>query len=256
LIFVDDNPLEREQMRRNAPEVKILDLPADPAGYAAALAESPWLEAASITDEDRKRVQGYQARRMVEQQRPVSGNLEDFYAGLGMKLRLQLLDESNAARAAQLCAKTNQFNATTRRYEQKDLRDIVGAGGEVIVLGLEDRFSEMENIGLLILRPCEGGGFVDNYLLSCRVLGRGLETAVLHWALRHAATRNWSALRGTIIETERNTPVRGVFRDAGFQTGGNPGEWVATSSEAPDLPAWLTILDRTAATASAGIGEH
>jgi FkbH-like protein len=210
---------------------------------------------AIITPEDRKRAESYQARRNVEQQRTAAASLDDFHASLGMKLRFQPLDAGNATRAAQLCAKTNQFNATTRRYEQRDLWRIVEEGGEVLVLGLEDRFSEMENIGLLILRPDESGGDIDNYLLSCRVLGRGLETAVLHWALGHAATRNWKTLRGTIVETERNTPVRGVFRDAGFEPGSKPGEWLASSANKPDLPPWLTILDHPAAKTTGQAGE-
>lgn len=246
LLFIDDNPLEREQMRLNTPEVRILELPADPTSFVEALTGSPWLDVAMITEEDRKRVPGYQNRRIVEQKRAAAVNLDAFYADLGMKLRLQPLSEGNAARAAQLCMKTNQFNATTRRYEQRNLWRIVEEGDEVIVLGLEDRFSGMENIGLLILRK-DGArsGYVDNFLLSCRVLGRGLETAVLHWALGHVTARGWKALRGEIIETERNTPVRGVFRDAGFQPGVKPGGWVALSADAPALPAWLTIVDQT-----------
>ena len=246
LLFIDDNPLEREQVRLNTPEVRILELPADPTSFVEALTGSPWLDVAMVTEEDRKRVPGYQNRRIVEQKRAAAGNLDAFYADLRMKLRLQPLSEGNAARAAQLCMKTNQFNATTRRHEQRDLWRIVEEGDEVIVLGLEDRFSEMENIGLLILRE-DGArsGYVDNFLLSCRVLGRGLETTVLHWALGHVTARGWKALRGEIIETERNTPVRGVFRDAGFQPGVKPGGWVALSADAPALPAWLTIVDQT-----------
>ncbi|HVE15689.1 MAG TPA: HAD-IIIC family phosphatase [Chthoniobacterales bacterium] len=248
LIFIDDNPVEREQVRRNLPGVKILELPDDPAAYVEALAECPWLGVAAVTEEDLKRTQSYRARRMVEEQRAGAESLEDFYAGLGMKLHFQPLDEGNAARAAQLCMKTNQFNTTTRRYEQPDLRQIVEEGGEVIVIGLADRFSELENIGLLILRrgEIEEEGLVDSYLLSCRVLGRGLESAVLHWARGHGTARGWKVLRGAIIETERNTPVRGVFRDAGFQAGSAPGEWIASSSEKPELPPWLEIFDHTA----------
>lgn len=246
LLFIDDNPLEREQMRLNNPAVRILDLPADPSGYADALVASPWLEIAALTDEDRRRADGYRARRLVEQQRAGAASLEEFYASLGMKLHFQPLDAGNAARAAQLCMKTNQFNTATRRYDQSDLRKIVETGGEVIVLGLEDRFSARENIGLLILLPRDGAAHIDNYLLSCRVLGRGLETAVLAWARRHAEKAGHPWTVGEIIETERNTPARGVFRDAGFTPGGKPGQWIAPSGNAPDLPAWLEIADHTA----------
>ncbi|MDR6292549.1 MULTISPECIES: HAD-IIIC family phosphatase [Inquilinus] len=248
VLFVDDNPVEREAVRRNLPGVKVLDLPADPALYADALMRSPWLEVAAVTAEDRKRVGSYRARRQIEQQRTTAASLDDFYASLQMKLHLQPLDDSRIARAAQLCQKTNQFNTTTRRYDQRELRQIVDQGGDVVVLGLEDRYSELENIGLLILKQDDGApgaGVVDNYLLSCRVLGRGLETAILDWAVGRAAHRGWSVLRGPIIETERNTPVRNVFQDAGFARADDRPDWARPVTGTPVMPPWLTIVDTT-----------
>jgi FkbH-like protein len=246
LLFVDDNPVEREAVRRNVPGVKVLELPTDPAGFVEALLASPWLEVAGVTAEDRKRVVSYQTRRHVKEMQSKASSLEDFLAGLEMKLHFHPLNDRNIARAAQLCAKTNQFNTTTCRYDQADLRRITAEGGDVVVLALEDRYSELENIGLLILRPSsdrQGEGLVDNYLLSCRVLGRGIETAVLHWALSRAVVHRWTALRGVVIETERNSPVRGVFQDAGFQSGASSGEWVALPTSPRATPSWLTLVD-------------
>jgi len=88
------------------------------------------------------------------------------------------------------------------------------------------------------------------------VLGRGLETAVLHWVLRHAAGRNWKTVKGHIIETERNTPVRGVFSEAGFETGDDAGEWWAATDEPPPLPTWLTVIDRLCAPSHLGADFH
>ena len=246
MLYVDDNPVEREAVRRSLPGIRIVDLPSDPAGFAETLLASPWLEAVSVTAEDRKRVASYRARRQVEQLRSKAGNLQDFFLSLNMKLRFKALDDGNVARAVQLCAKTNQFNTTTRRYSQGELFQVIRDGGDVIVIGLEDRFSELENIGLIVLRrsterPTEG--VVDDYLLSCRVLGRGIETAVLGWALRRGAARGWDTLRGVIIETDRNTPVRAVFSDAGFKAGTAPGEWTAATSLSATMPVWLTICD-------------
>jgi FkbH-like protein len=246
LLFVDDNPTEREAARRNLPGLKVLDLPADPALYAQALVSSPWLEVVTVTAEDRKRVESYKSRRQVEEQRAGAANLEDFFASLEMKLHFQPLNDGNILRAVQLCSKTNQFNTTTRRYGQRDLLQIAAEGDDVVVLGIQDRYSELENIGVIILRSDPGAreqGIIDSYLLSCRVLGRGIETAVLQWALRRAAARYWRVVTGAIIETERNTPVREVFRDAGFQPGTRTGEWTARADPAAELPRWLTVID-------------
>ena len=129
LLFVDDNPIEREQIRLNLPEVKILDLPASPAFFAEALADCPWLESAGLTAEDAGRIRSYQTLQKVREERRTAASLNEFYAGLGMQLSLQPLDDSNIARAVQLSQKTNQFNTTTRRHDQRTLRQIVSRGG-------------------------------------------------------------------------------------------------------------------------------
>ena len=245
ILFVDDNPVEREAIRRVLPMVNILDLPADPALYVDALTNSPYLSAAFVTVEDRLRVQNFEARKVIERIREKAANLEDYYSSLGMVLRCEPLSAGNTQRALQLCHKTNQFNATTRRYELRDLQALTASGADVVVLGLEDRHSKPENIGLLILKPDgSGGGEVDTYLLSCRVLGRGLEVAVVHWALHRSAQRGWRYLRGRIVETERNRPVRSIYVDAGFTQSSRSDAWEASTSDLPVLPSWLDIDDR------------
>lgn len=245
VLFVDDNAVEREAVRRNLPMVKVMDLPADPALYTQALADSPYLAVATITEEDQRRLQSFEARKLIAAARDESASLDDFYASLKMTLHCEPLGAGNGQRAEQLCQKTNQFNTTTRRYDLRQLQALSASGADVVVLGLEDRLSELENIGLLILKPDpDAGGEVDSFLLSCRVLGRGLETAVLHWALHRAAQRHWRHLLGTIITTDRNLPARSVYREAGFAKSGRNGEWKAQTAELPTLPAWLTIADR------------
>ena len=242
VLFVDDNPLEREAVRRNLPEVNVMDLPSDPALYADALLASPYLSTVTITNEDVRRADEFLARKKRETQHTQAASLEDYYMSLGMVLHLSSLDEGNTQRAAQLCQKTNQFNTTTRRYDLRALAKLADGGADVIVIGLSDRYSPLENIGLIILQPeHEATGRVDLYLLSCRVLGRGIETAILEWAIGRAAQRGWRKLRGEIIETERNTPVRKVFADTGFEADG-PGFWSIDTGVEPTLPRWLTIV--------------
>ena len=243
VLFVDDNPVEREEVRRNLPRVKVLNLPSDPALYVDALLASPHLTSVSLTLEDHARADYFKTQRLREAERTRSASLEDYYAGLGTVLHLSPLNEGNAQRAAQLCQKTNQFNTTTRRYDLLDLQRLAENGADVVVVGLTDRHTPAENIGLIVLVPeDETSGSVDLYLLSCRVLGRGIETAIPRWAISRAAQRGWSALRGEIINTERNTPVRNVFSDAGFDPAG-PRTWIARTEVRPALPPWLTISD-------------
>jgi len=268
VLFVDDNPAEREEVRRRLPAAGVLELPADPACYTEALLSSPYLECLARTDEDFRRGRSYQSRRAVQSLRPAFERVEDFYASLASRIHIQPLDEGNAYRAEQLAQKTNQFNATSRRYTRRDLEALArdapcgtgvppesvncGTGvppenASVFVIGLEDRFSERENVGLLVARwrrPHAGAVEIDNFLLSCRVLGRGIERGVLGWLCREATTRGLSEIVGRIVPTPRNTPVRSLYRDHGFQPGEIDGEWrLDLRSAGADVPDWLTVVD-------------
>lgn len=259
-LFVDDNPAEREQMRRNQPAVKVHHLPEDPSLYLQSLLASPWLTCLSVTAEDRKRVAGLRQRSsLLEAKAQTGANVEDFYASLNTVIHMQQFAPGNAARALQLLQKTNQFNTTTRRYVLADIEAILADGGEVFVIGLSDRYSEFENIGVAICRwnqPRHGCGLIDSYLLSCRVLGRGIEAGILQWILGRARRRGVGSVAGELVETPRNTPARSVFGDAGFKADQeHPGHWVFdlhTQSEA--IPPWLTFVDSGAAEEPGG--EH
>ncbi|HEV3022527.1 MAG TPA: HAD-IIIC family phosphatase, partial [Pirellulales bacterium] len=254
VLFVDDNPAEREQIRQMLPDVRVLELPADPALYTEALLSSPHLECLSITDEDRRRKGHYQTRAEREARRSSFKSVDDFYASLGSRLHIQPLDEGNVCRAEQLAQKTNQFNATSRRYTRRQLESLAnddpkapGPRSGVYVIGLEDRFSERENIGLLIVRwgqPHDGAVEIDSFLLSCRVLGRGIERGVLGWLCREARTRGLSEVVGEIEPTPRNTPVRSLYHDHGFLPDDVQGQWrLDLRDRLIEIPDWLTVVD-------------
>ncbi|HUY31354.1 MAG TPA: HAD-IIIC family phosphatase [Pirellulales bacterium] len=254
VLFVDDNPTEREEVRRRLPTVSVLELPADPACYADRLLSSPYLECVTLTDEDRLRGRSYQSRRAARGRRREFERVEDFYASLESRIHIQPLDAGNAGRAEQLAQKTNQFNATGRRYTRPELEalaaenpGVAAQSADVFVIGLEDRFSERENVGLLIVRwrrPRPAAVEIDNLLLSCRVLGRGIERGVLGWLCREAARRGQSEIVGRIVPTPRNAPVRSLYHDHGFKPGEANGEWRLDLRKATaDVPDWLTVVD-------------
>ena len=256
VLFVDDNPVEREHVRRQLPQVTVLDLPEEPAEYAAALLDSPLIAALGTTDSDRRRADGYRVRSIVEVERARFDRPEDFYASLDTRLHVAPLAEGNLARAEQLCLKTNQFNVTGLRYGAGDLRRLAqDAGHEVIVLGLADRFSEHEDIGLLIVKDePDGAASIDSYLLSCRVLGRGVEAGVLAWLADQQAARGCTRLRGRVVPTERNSPCRGVFEAAGFtREEDDATAWsLRLDAARPKVPTWLTVADHRTGVRSGG----
>lgn len=246
VLFIDDNPIEREAIRRNLPAVKVMDLPPAPEDYLPALLSSPWTAFVHATEEDKRRAESYKAMATVERNRREAVNLEDFYKSLDMTLTLRPLSEANSARAEQLCQKTNQFNTTTRRYDAPRLQALQSAGADVVVIALKDKYSEEENIGLLVLRPLEDDsktGLIDLYLLSCRVLGRGFEALLVNWAQERANRRGWKTLMGEIVETDRNKPARKIFEKAGMTPDAQANFWSISTDTPCSLPDWLKLRD-------------
>jgi FkbH-like protein len=244
ILLIDDNPVEREAVRQHLPDVKVLDLPDDPAAYADAILDCPWLSFHDITESDRSRVASYGRRSDVMAAKARFDDVHSFVAGLELVITLQALSPDNLSRTLQLFRKTNQFNTTTRRHTESDLQEIQASGGLVVVLAIEDRFNSRENMGALVLRdrPDHPGAlWIESYLLSCRALGKGVETAVVEHVLSWALSAGYKEVYGEVVSTERNAPARRVYADLGFSDEGN-GWW---RSEAPprlaDQP--LTIRD-------------
>ncbi len=233
LVFVDDNPAEREAVRQLVPEVDVVPLPADPAGYVKALSSYPFFETAALTAEDRARTQQYKARADISAGQQVAETLEDFLLGLDMQMRVTVVDETNAARVAQLINKTNQFNVTTRRRSEAQVRALIDDDGHVTqVVRLRDRFADHGIIGVLLARRSGADVLdVDTWLLSCRVLGRGVEDEMMQLLIAEAEREDVRVIRGTYVPSARNSQVADLFSRLGFvqtETGEQDGttHWV------------------------------
>lgn len=242
IAFIDDNPAERARMRMALPDVKVIDLPDDPAGYARAVLESPYLACLSVTKEDRKRTHSYAQKRKLDSDRGAFADEAAFLRHLQPRVQITPRDARNSQRVQQLIAKTNQFNTTLRRFTAPQLDAFEKAGGAVYVIALTDRYSEQENIGVIAVDWSRSRAVIDPFLLSCRILGRGVETAVLAWLIGEARARGIAEAVGKVIEAPRNEPARKVYRDHGFVAGGEPGEWVYdVSDKTLAIPDWVEL---------------
>ncbi len=246
LCFIDDDPHERALVRRRLPQVTVPEWPKDPSEFVPFLLDLPCLATLDLTSEDAGRAGKFEARRKVEDARARFGSPEDFYRHLKMTLFVEAYGPASAARTLQLLAKTNQFNATTRRYGAAELEALRKTGASIRPIGLKDAFGERETIGLLILRwPRKPGGAaeIDTFLLSCRVLGRSVESAVLGWAAQEALRRGVHRLGGLIVPTPRNQPVRHVYGQHGFSALGG-GRWALDLAAKPlKAPDWFSVSE-------------
>jgi FkbH-like protein len=218
LVFLDDNEVEIELVRRTLPEVEAIHLPKERAiDYRDMLASIGLFDTLTISEEDRQRGAMYKAevsRKRLHEQAP---DMDSFLASLEMAGEIRKADAMSIPRIAQLTQKTNQFNLTTRRYADSDIAALAGsADAEVISLRLKDKFGDSGLVGVAILKYGQQGVRIDTFLLSCRVLGRLVEDWFVRYLLRHAKERGAIEVIGEYAATRKNGQVALFYEKQGF----------------------------------------
>ncbi len=212
-VFLDDNPVECAQMRSELPQVVTLQVPND--GDVESFLKHLWVfDKVTVTEEDAKRTRMYRENTARQQFEDATGDIGQFLAELNLVVEVAPPEEHDWARLAQLSQRTNQFNFTTVRYAEQELRSL-GAGEhtEVMRVKVRDRFGDYGLVGLTVAHLTPAGLAVDAMILSCRVLGRGVEHAMMR-ALGEAATAAGKVhLELPYRHTARNAPAR-AFADS------------------------------------------
>jgi FkbH-like protein len=234
LVFFDDSPVERALIRQTLPEVLTLEVPSDPVQYVRVLQESGAFERLSLTEEDLRRGQMYQeetARRRLEEQ---AASLEDFLKSLTLKVGIAAVDQFSFPRVLDLLQKTNQFTLTTRRHSSAQLAAMVeDPRWGVFSLRSGDRFGDNGIVGVAIVHSGDAGANIDSFLMSCRVIGRGIETAFLAHLVDWAKRRGLPTLEGEFIPTAKNAPAADFYARHGFVPVGSSGRWRLALADAP-----------------------
>jgi FkbH-like protein len=217
LVFVDDNPAERERIRQALPMVAVPELPDDPALYARMLLSAGYFEAIAFSPEDRARASLYEANAQRAALEAQSGDLDSFLKSLDMVLQLAPFDPVGRARITQLINKTNQYNLTTKRYTEP-LVAAAEADPNIFTLQgrLADRFGDNGMITVVIAHKKGAVWDIDTWLMSCRVLGRRVEEAVLAELVTAAKASGAHEIIGRYVPTPRNDLVRDHYEKLGF----------------------------------------
>lgn len=217
LVFVDDNPVEREIVRKFLPQVDVLPMPEDPAYYVRTLSQYLLLETASMTAEDSERTTQYQARAQIKALEASANSIEDFYRSLQMQALVTPFEETQLPRIAQLIGKTNQFNLTTRRHGTAQLEAFVRDTTCVhLALRLRDRYADHGLVSVMIARRDGSTLDIDTWLMSCRVIGRTVEATMLEHLCRRALELGCTSIRGTYIPTPKNAMAAEAYPKQGF----------------------------------------
>jgi FkbH-like protein len=217
MVFLDDNPFERNIVRENIPQITIPELPEDPAEYLEYLYALNLFETVSVTEEDKERTKLYQQNAQRNLTQLEFTNENDFLKSLNMKSNVDSFNKFNIPRVAQLSQRSNQFNLRTVRYSEIDIQNISQSPDYfTFAFTLEDKFGDNGLISVVILNQREKALFIDTWFMSCRVLKRGMEQFILNSIVDFAKENEFKSIIGEYIMTAKNEIVKDHYENLGF----------------------------------------
>ena len=247
LVFLDDNPAERQQVRLALPEVAVPELPETPDYFANILLSAGYFESIQFTDEDRQRAGQYSANAARRAALGAGTDLEQYLESLAMQADVSAFDAVGRARITQLINKTNQFNLTTQRYSEADVAAFEADASMVTLqIRLKDSYGDNGMISVVICKEAGDDLLIDTWLMSCRVLNRRVEQMVLNLLVAFAKKRGKLRLMGSYRPTERNALVKDHYLKLGFESHSHSAEsmswWLDLANyEARKVPIAVTV---------------
>lgn len=218
MVFLDDNPAERSIVRMNLPEVTVPELPEDPSLYLEYLLTLNLFETASYSETDAGRTLQYQQEAGRVQAQQNFTNEDDFLKSLEMYSEVSAFNTFNTPRVAQLSQRSNQFNLRTVRYSESDIARIAASEAySSLAFTLTDRFGDNGLIAVIILKKQAKTLFIETWLMSCRVLKRGMEQFVLNAIVDTARHLGYETVTGEYIPTAKNAMVKDHYQALGFK---------------------------------------
>jgi len=248
LVFIDDDQVNREIIKKALPEVYVVDLPDDPTLYVQALMEVNEFNTLQITEEDKKKGEMYAAQRKRQELQIASADISEFLRDLHIKVTIAKGNSFTIPRISQLTQKTNQFNMTTKRYLEEDIRKFAESNDYLVFSAkVEDKFGDSGLTGVVIIKKAKEmkEWIIDTFLLSCRVLGREIEKAILAFIIEQAKKEGVNTLIGEFIPTKKNAPAKNVYKDNGFRLFDKEGDkeiWkLDVRQVTPSYPEFITM---------------
>jgi len=218
IAFIDDNPFERDLVRQFLPDVVVPEMPEDPALYIRALTASQLFETASYSEADRDRPEQYRVEAQRELAKVAFTSLEDYLKSLGMNIAVERFTPFQVPRIVQLMQRSNQFNLTTQRPGAGAVEALMcNAQYLPLTVTLSDKFGDYGLISVVILRLTPSEIEIESYLMSCRVLKRGVEDFVMNEIFKLAAARGARRVVGKYLRTAKNGMVEKFYEDFGFR---------------------------------------
>lgn len=240
-VFIDDNPTERELIKQMLPMVSVPDFPEQPyllPSFFKSLVDA-YFKVYTVTDEDKKKTEQYKANAERANEQRKFSDFSDYLRSLDIHIDIMAANDLNIPRIAQMTQKTNQFNLTTKRYTDADIHGFVENGWRVYCIGVADKFGDNGITGAVLIKIIDGTtASIDSLLLSCRILGKGIENVFINSVLRLLKNNGIMKVYAEYLQTLKNNQVSDFYDRAGFSLTSSDGNAKSYSADlnSMDMP--------------------
>ena len=218
MVFIDDNPFERELVKNSIPEIVVPEFPTEPYLIPQFVDKliNEYFSVHTLTKEDKTKSTQYKKNfKRLKFERKFS-DIDNFISQLKINLVIESLNDTNISRFSQMTQKTNQFNLTTRRYTESDINSL---RSKSLIFGLrvKDKFGDNGITGLSIIIVDGENAFIDTFLLSCRVLGKKIENEFMNYILNKLKEKNINYVKSEYIKTSKNIQTEEFYENFNFE---------------------------------------
>jgi len=221
IVYLDDDPINRELMKASLPQILTVDLSRDPSEYGQCITDLNDFNLLQITEDDIKRSKMYNEEQQRKEFKKNIPDLENFLQKMNIKVLIKNGDNFTIPRISQLTLKTNQFNLTTKRYQEEEIKNMVNDKKFLVECAqVSDKFGDNGITGVCIVKKNDKEWNIDSFLLSCRIIGRGVEEGILGHILEQAKKEGVSKVVGQYIQTKKNEPCKDFYQKYGFEKDG------------------------------------
>jgi FkbH-like protein len=242
MVFFDDDLRNCEMMKAALPQVLTINLPKDPSLYLPIIQNMNDFNVLKITDEDKKRGEMYYHQKQRNELKNETTDLEKYLEKLETKVTIKKVDQTNIPRISQLTMKTNQFNLTTKRYSEEDIKNMVNDSKiKVVYAQVEDKFGDNGITSTYIIKSKNKKEcYIDTFLLSCRIIGREVEQTIMSFIIKEAKKEGFEKVIAEFIPTKKNLPANDFLEKCGFEK--EEKFWVFNTSKEFKKPSIVSLI--------------
>lgn len=242
LVFIDDDPVNREFVKSIFPEILVVDVVNDPSTYVSIIENMIDFSVLKITDEDKNRGKMYLKQKEISGLQESTPDLQTFLSQLNLKIIIKEVDEFSLPRTSQLILKTNQFNLTTKRYQEMEIKEMIRDSNFIVgCVQVEDKFGDNGITGVFIVKKESKEEWeIDTFLMSCRVMGRDIEKGIMNYIINKAKENNIKKIKADFIPTQKNKPIENFLSECGFKK--DAESWTYIIKSKIKFPEYLTMV--------------